>query len=34
MSVPEHLPRAWKATAETIAFVVRGGDALPVIAQP
>lgn len=32
MSVPEHLPRGWRATAETTAFVVRGGDALPVAA--
>jgi quercetin dioxygenase-like cupin family protein len=31
MSVPEGLPRGWSATAETIAFVVRGGDALPVV---
>ena len=33
MSVPENLPRGWRATAETIAFVVRGGDALPVVAS-
>jgi mannose-6-phosphate isomerase-like protein (cupin superfamily) len=31
MSVPERLPRGWRATAETIAFVVRGGDTLPVV---
>ena len=34
MSVPESLPRGWRATAETIAFVVRGGDALPEVEQP
>jgi quercetin dioxygenase-like cupin family protein len=31
MSVPERLPRGWRASAQTIAFVVRGGDALPVV---
>jgi mannose-6-phosphate isomerase-like protein (cupin superfamily) len=31
MSVPERLPRGWRATVETIAFVVRSGDALPVV---
>jgi quercetin dioxygenase-like cupin family protein len=33
MSVPESLPRGWRAQAETIAFVVRGGDALPAVAR-
>ena len=31
MSVPANLPRGWRATAETVAFVVRGGDALPAM---
>jgi mannose-6-phosphate isomerase-like protein (cupin superfamily) len=33
MSVPERLPRGWKARSDTIAFVVRGGNVLPPLAR-
>jgi mannose-6-phosphate isomerase-like protein (cupin superfamily) len=34
MSIPERLPRGWRATTEAVAFVVRGGDALPAVVRP
>jgi quercetin dioxygenase-like cupin family protein len=33
MSVPEGLARGWRAITDTTAFVVRGGDTLPVLEQ-